>query len=73
MRLAVSMVKFRYLWAYLKMKSEKEIKERIEDVYNAMIDLDNHGNPKEAEKLAIKLNALHWVLTGEQEFPFDKL
>ncbi len=44
------------------MKSEKEIKERIEDIHNAMVDLDSHANYTESIKLEIKSEALKWVL-----------
>ncbi|KKK92615.1 hypothetical protein LCGC14_2701200 [marine sediment metagenome] len=44
------------------MKTIKEITDRIEYTYDAMIDLDKQGNHKEANKLSIKIDVLEWVI-----------
>ena len=44
------------------MKTNEEIEDKIEYTYDAMIDLDNRRNQKEADKLAIKIETLEWVL-----------
>lgn len=44
------------------MKSEKEIEERFKDVERAWKDLLDHSNFEEAEKLAIQMDTLGWML-----------
>lgn len=44
------------------MKTEKEIKERIEDIENAMVDCDSRSNYSEGDKLAVKIESLKWVI-----------
>ncbi len=44
------------------MKTIKEIKERIEDIHNAMVDCDNHANYTDSYTLEIKKEALKWVI-----------
>ncbi len=44
------------------MKTKEEIEDRINMVYDAMKDCDNHNFHTEASKLEIKLESLKWVL-----------
>ncbi|KKK68732.1 hypothetical protein LCGC14_2941090 [marine sediment metagenome] len=46
------------------MKSYQEIKDRLEEVNNAIDDLTGRNNPIELNKLMLKAETLKWVIEG---------
>jgi len=44
------------------MKTKKEIRERIKDIDNAIVDLQNYGLIENISELNTKIETLEWVL-----------